>query len=76
MVGSDGTMHENLSQLAIERAIRRMSYDYERREEQLKQKYCFMQKRESNLSRYKFSVGNDITVTNAEEGKEDRSLDN
>ena len=33
MVGPNGSINENLNQSAIERAIRRMSYDYEKKEE-------------------------------------------
>lgn len=61
----------NLNKLAIERAIRRMSYDYERKEEQLKETYSFMMKREENMERYKLNLisgegQKSITVANAD----------
>lgn len=66
-----GNENTNLNKLSIERAIRRMSYDYERKEEQLKETYSFMMKREENMERYKLNLisgegQKSITVANAD----------
>lgn len=45
----------NLTKMALERAIRRMSYDYERKEEQLKERHSFLLQREANMEKYKLN---------------------
>lgn len=64
----------------MERAIRRMSFDYERKEEDLKEKYNIMAKREGNMEKFKINLITseglrDITVQNAD-NKEDESDNN
>lgn len=66
--------------LSMERAIRRMSFDYERKEEDLKEKYNIMAKREGNMEKFKINLITseglrDITVQNAD-NKEDESDNN